>query len=116
MNPTNIEVEVNKPVSVEELAAALREGKCKVKFKKVSGEVTERIFALDDKTIAESGWKPKEGAVAKKPHPDVLVVWEVETKMWKSFRKSGLLSWSKVAVDPPKPTQIEKGIATSLKV
>lgn len=93
--------EVKKPVlnSIDELAVALREGICKIKFKKVDGTVVERTFTLKDEIMAAGGWKPKvlaEGTVAKPPNPSLLNVFEVPTNQWKSFKKVSLISWSKI--------------------
>lgn len=92
---------------IDELAAALRSGKCKVKFRKVSGEVTERVFTLNDRVLAESGWKPKETDKPRKPNPDVLVVFELPANTWKSFRKESVIEWSEIKEEPKHGDQLK---------
>jgi len=77
----------------EQVKADLHRGICKVVFTKVNGE--DRIMHC---TLEESMLPPQidleEVIQKKKPNPDVLAVWDVEAKGWRSFRWDSVKEFS----------------------
>lgn len=73
--------ELNK----EAIISQLHEKICKIVFTKANGD--NRIMHC---TLQESMLPPQvdveEHIQKKKPNPDVLAVWDVEAKGWRSFR------------------------------
>ena len=69
----------------DEMKDSLHKGICKVVFTKKNGD--ERVMHC---TLQESELPPQidveEVIQKKKPNPDVLAVWDVEAKGWRSFR------------------------------
>jgi len=68
-----------------EMKDSLHQGICKVVFTKKNGD--ERIMhcTLQESMLPEQV-DVEELIQKKKPNPDVLAVWDVEAKGWRSFR------------------------------
>jgi esterase/lipase superfamily enzyme len=68
-----------------EMKDSLHQGICKVVFTKKNGD--ERIMhcTLQESMLPEQ-IDVEELIQKKKPNPDVLAVWDVEAKGWRSFR------------------------------
>ena len=85
----------------EQLSELLRTGECVVEFTKVNGEVrimpctlrTELIPPAPVKVLAE-GEVPK----VKKENPEIMSVWCLDKKEWRSFRIANVIS-AKVKID-----------------
>ena len=69
----------------DEMKDSLHQGMCKVVFTKKNGD--ERIMhcTLQESMLPEQ-MDIEEEIQKKKPNPDVLAVWDVEAKGWRSFR------------------------------
>lgn len=69
----------------DEMKDSLHKGICKVVFTKNNGD--ERIMhcTLQESMLPEQ-IDIEEQIQKKKPNPDVLAVWDVEAKGWRSFR------------------------------
>jgi esterase/lipase superfamily enzyme len=69
----------------DEMKDSLHKGICKVVFTKKNGD--ERIMhcTLQESMLPEQV-DVEELIQKKKPNPDVLAVWDVEAKGWRSFR------------------------------
>ena len=69
----------------DEMKDSLHKGVCKVVFTKKNGD--ERIMhcTLQESMLPEQ-IDIEEQIQKKKPNPDVLAVWDVEAKGWRSFR------------------------------
>jgi hypothetical protein len=69
----------------DEMKDSLHKGICKVVFTKKNGD--ERIMhcTLQESMLPEQ-IDIEEQIQKKKPNPDVLAVWDVEAKGWRSFR------------------------------
>lgn len=80
-------------IDKNELTDLLRKTICKVTFKKVNGDT--RVMHC---TLNESELPPQidleEHIQKKKPNEDVLAVWDVESKGWRSFRWDSIIEWS----------------------
>lgn len=77
----------------EDVKSKLRESICKVSFTKVNGETRIMNCTLDETMLPEQ-IDIEESIQKKKPNPDVLAVWDVENKGWRSFRWDSLKSIS----------------------
>ena len=80
----------------DQLSDLLRSGECVVEFKKVNGEVRTMPCTLDPLLVPPAP-EPKvlaEGQVAKvkKENPDVMSVWCLDKKEWRSFRIANVIS------------------------
>jgi hypothetical protein len=88
-------------ITREQLSELLHTGTCVVEFTKVNGEVrlmpctlkAELIPPAPIKVLAE-GEVPK----VKKENPDVMSVWCLDKKEWRSFRIANVIS-AKVKID-----------------
>jgi hypothetical protein len=76
----------------EQLTELLHTGECVVEFTKVNGELRTMPCTLKAELIPPApvveGKTPKE----KKPNPDVLSVWCLDKKEWRSFRVANVIS------------------------
>jgi hypothetical protein len=85
----------------EQLSELLHTGECVVEFTKVNGEVrimpctlrTELIPPAPVKVLAE-GEVPK----VKKENPEIMSVWCLDKKEWRSFRIANVIS-AKAKID-----------------
>lgn len=84
-------MEVNK----EELINFLKDAICEVTFQKVNGDT--RIMKC---TLNESELPPQvdveEHIQKKTPNENVLAVWDVESKGWRSFRWDSIIEWHRL--------------------
>jgi hypothetical protein len=88
-------------ITREQLFELLHTGECVVEFTKVNGEIrampctlkAELIPPAPVKVLAE-GKVPKE----KKANPDIMSVWCLDKKEWRSFRIANVIS-AKVKID-----------------
>lgn len=76
-----------------EMKDSLHQGICKVVFTKKNGD--ERIMhcTLQESMLPEQ-MDIEEEIQKKKPNPDVLAVWDVEAKGWRSFRWDSIKNFS----------------------
>ena len=77
----------------DEMKDSLHKGICKVVFTKKNGD--ERIMhcTLQESMLPEQ-MDIEEEIQKKKPNPDVLAVWDVEAKGWRSFRWDSIKDFS----------------------
>jgi hypothetical protein len=77
----------------DEMKDSLHQGMCKVVFTKKNGD--ERIMhcTLQESMLPEQ-MDIEEEIQKKKPNPDVLAVWDVEAKGWRSFRWDSIKDFS----------------------
>ena len=83
-------------ITPEALRTLLLENECVVEFTKVNGETRSMPCTLDP-TIVPPVLEPKvlaEGEVAKvkKSNPDIMNVWCLDKKEWRSFRIANVIS------------------------
>jgi hypothetical protein len=76
----------------DQLSELLHTGECVVEFTKVNGEVRTMPCTLKAELIPPQpvveGKEPK----TKKPNPDVMSVWCLDKKEWRSFRIANVIS------------------------
>jgi hypothetical protein len=80
----------------DQLSNMLRTSECEVTFTKINGEVRTMPCTLDP-AIVPPAPEPKvlaEGKVpkVKKENPDVMSVWCLDKKEWRSFRIANVIS------------------------
>jgi hypothetical protein len=82
-------------ITREQLSELLHTGECVVEFTKVNGEVRAmpctlkaELIPLAPVKVLEEGQAPKE----KKSNPDVMSVWCLDKKEWRSFRIANVIS------------------------
>jgi hypothetical protein len=83
-------------ITREQLSDLLHTGECVVEFTKVNGEVRTMPCTLDPQIVPPAP-EPKvlaEGEVLKikKHNPDVMSVWCLDKKEWRSFRIANVIS------------------------
>jgi hypothetical protein len=83
-------------ITPEALRTLLLENECIVEFTKVNGEIRSMPCTLDPKIVPPVP-EPKvlaEGEVAKvkKSNPDIMNVWCLDKKEWRSFRIANVIS------------------------
>ncbi len=83
-------------ITREQLSELLHSGECVVEFTKVNGEVRTMPCTLNPKIVPPAP-APKilvEGEVpkVKKENPDVMSVWCLDKKEWRSFRIANVIS------------------------
>jgi hypothetical protein len=83
-------------ITRDQLSALLSTGECVVEFTKVNGEVRTMPCTLDPLLVPPAP-EPKvlaEGEVpkVKKENPDVMSVWCLDKKEWRSFRIANVIS------------------------
>lgn len=83
-------------ITPEALRTLLFENECIVEFTKVNGEIRSMPCTLDPKIVPPVP-EPKvlaEGEVAKvkKSNPDIMNVWCLDKKEWRSFRIANVIS------------------------
>jgi hypothetical protein len=82
-------------ITREQLSELLHTGECVIEFTKINGELrtmpctlkAELIPPMPVKVLAE-GQTPK----VKKENPDVMSVWCLDKKEWRSFRIANIIS------------------------
>jgi hypothetical protein len=85
----------------EQLSELLHTGECMVEFTKVNGEVRSMPCTLRAELIPPAPVKVLvEGEVpkVKKENPDVMSVWCLDKKEWRSFRIANVIS-AKAKID-----------------
>ena len=73
----------------EQILKDLHSGVCKVVFTKVNGENRVMHCTLEE-SLLPAQQDIEEAIQKKKPNPEVLAVWDVEAKGWRSFRWDAL--------------------------
>lgn len=71
------------------LVDQLREGICKVVFKKANGQERVMICTLAEEIIPLSG-------SSSAPQEDCITVFDVEAEAWRAFKPSKLISFEKI--------------------
>ena len=82
-------------ITRDQLSNLLHSGECIVEFTKVNGEVRSMPCTLKPELIPPAPVKVlAEGEVpkVKKENPDVMNVWCLDKKEWRSFRIANLIS------------------------
>lgn len=82
-------------ITREQLSELLHSGECIVEFTKVNGEVRTMPCTLNADLIPPAPVKIlAEGQVpkVKKENPDVMSVWCLDKKEWRSFRIANVIS------------------------
>lgn len=77
----------------EEIIEKLHESVCKVIFTKANGETRVMHCTLQE-SMLPAQTDLEEQIQKKKPNPDVLAVWDVEAKGWRSFRWDSVRAFS----------------------
>jgi hypothetical protein len=88
-------------ITREQLFELLHTGECVVEFTKVNGEMRAMPCTLKAELIPPAPVKVlAEGEVprVKKENPDVMSVWCLDKKEWRSFRIANVIS-AKVKID-----------------
>jgi hypothetical protein len=83
-------------ITKDQLHELLHSGECVVEFTKINGEVRSMPCTLDPRIVPPAP-EPKvlaEGEVlkVKKENPDVMSVWCLDKKEWRSFRIANVIS------------------------
>ena len=76
-------------VDKDNAVKSLKEGICKVVFTKANGDTRIMHATLNEAHLPEQ-IDLEEVIQKKKPNPNVLAVWDVEAKGWRSFRWDSL--------------------------
>ena len=81
-------------ITPEALRTLLLENECVVEFTKVNGEVRSMPCTLDPRIVAPEPKVLAEGEVpkVKKENPNVMNVWCLDKKEWRSFRIANVIS------------------------
>jgi hypothetical protein len=90
-------------ITREQLSKLLHTGECVVEFTKVNGEVRAMPCTLKAELIPPAPVKVlAEGEVpkVKKENPDVMSVWCLDKKEWRSFRIANVISAKAKDADP----------------
>lgn len=82
-------------IDKEALVKTLHETIVKVTFTKVNGDTRVMHCTLNEAELPEVVKEIEEKAPREKK-PDVLAVWDVEAKGWRSFRWDSLIEWVKL--------------------
>ena len=77
-------------MTLSELKNKLRTGEVRVLFKKKNGDNRDMLCTLSESIIGQE--YQKEVMSGKKSNPDVLPVWDVEKKGWRSFRLDSIIA------------------------
>ena len=90
-------------ISPEALRTMLLENKCIVEFTKVNGETrimpcTLKAEFIPDPIPAPNFPNPEDPPKVKKENPNVMSVWCLDKKEWRSFRIANVIS-AKVQID-----------------
>jgi hypothetical protein len=88
-------------ITREQLSELLHTGECVVEFTKVNGEVRTMPCTLNELLIPPAPIKVlTEGEIpkVKKENPEVMSVWCLDKKEWRSFRIANVIS-AKAKID-----------------
>ena len=79
-------------ITREQLFELLHTGECVVEFTKVNGEVRAMPCTLKTELIPPAPVVEGKETKVKKPNPDVMNVWCLDKKEWRSFRIANVIS------------------------
>lgn len=79
-------------ITRELLFDLLHSGECIVKFTKINGDLRTMPCTLNENLIPPSPVIEGKITKDKKPNPDVLSVWCLDKKAWRSFRIANVIS------------------------
>jgi hypothetical protein len=87
-------------ITREQLSELLHTGECMVEFTKVNGEVRSMPCTLKAEFITDPTPAPnlEDPPKVKKENPNVMNVWCLDKKEWRSFRIANVIS-AKVKID-----------------
>ena len=78
--------------TLEQLTELLHKGECLVEFTKVNGEIRTMPCTLKADLIPPAPVVEGKVVKEKKPNPNVLSVWCLDKKEWRSFRIANVIS------------------------
>jgi len=78
-------------INRDELVNALRSGIVEVNFTKVNGEVRTMKSTLKEDLLPQQ--IDLEESISKKKNDNVIAIWEVDLKSWRSFRIDSVNEW-----------------------
>jgi len=85
------EIEMEIAVDRSEMIQELHDRNCKVIFRKVDGTERTMICTLNEGAIDNGDVAKRE---VKSRNDNVIAVWDVENKGWRSFRVDSVISFS----------------------
>jgi len=85
------EIEMEITVDRSEMIQELHDRNCKVIFRKVDGTERTMICTLNEGAIDNGDIAKRE---VKSRNDNVIAVWDVENKGWRSFRVDSVISFS----------------------
>ena len=85
------EIEMEITVDRSEMMQELRDRNCEVIFRKVDGTERTMICTLNESAIDNGDTAKRE---VKSRNDNVLAVWDVENKGWRSFRIDSVISFT----------------------
>ena len=85
------EIEMEIAVNRSEMIQELHDRNCKVIFRKVDGTERTMICTLNEGAIDNGDVAKRE---VKSRNDNVIAVWDVENKGWRSFRVDSVISFS----------------------
>mgnify|MGYP001208522268 FL=1 len=85
------EIEMEIAVDRSEMIQQLHDRNCKVIFRKVDGTERTMICTLNEGAIDNGDVAKRE---VKSRNDNVIAVWDVENKGWRSFRVDSVLSFT----------------------
>ena len=90
-------------ITREQLSELLHSGECVVEFTKVNGEIrsmpcTLKAEFIPDPIPVPNFPNPKDPPKIKKENPNVMSVWCLDKKEWRSFRIANVIS-AKAKID-----------------
>tara|TARA_B100000085_G_scaffold54134_1_gene47407 strand:- start:103 stop:384 length:282 start_codon:yes stop_codon:yes gene_type:complete len=85
------EIEMEIAVDRSEMIQELHDRNCKVIFRKVDGTERTMICTLNEGAIDNGDVAKRE---VKSRNDNVIAVWDVENKGWRSFRVDSVLSFT----------------------
>ena len=78
-------------INRDELVNALKSGIVEVNFTKVNGEVRTMKSTLKEDLLPQQ--IDLEESISKKKNDNVIAIWEVDLKSWRSFRIDSVNEW-----------------------
>lgn len=79
-------------ITRDQLSELLHSGECVVEFTKVNGELRTMPCTLKAELIPPAPVVEGKIVKEKKPNPDVISVWCLDKKEWRSFRIANVIS------------------------
>lgn len=79
-------------ITQEQLSELLLSGECIIEFTKVNGELRTMPCTLKAELIPPQPVVEGKETKSKKPNPDVMSVWCLDKKEWRSFRIANVIS------------------------